>query len=176
LYSHEFGDKVLQLVASSIKNSVRKVDIIGRYGGEEFLIYIPYISLVDAQIIANRICSTLRQQRILSDRTITVTIGIARYPEDSIFADMLISKADIACRFGKMNGKNQVVLYDPSISISSMSTSYLSGILVRDPIQSSENVRIIVELIELSKNSKISFIEKCANAMNLIMKAIQSEY
>ena len=176
LYSHDFGDKVLQLVASSIKNSVRKVDIIGRYGGEEFLIYIPYISLVDAQIIANRICTTLRLQKIVSDRVITATIGIARYPEDSIFADMLISKADIACRFGKMNGKNQVVLYDPSISISSMSTSYLSGILVRDPIQSSENVRIIVELIELSKNSKISFIEKCASAMNLIMKAIQSEY
>ncbi|GEM_PF-1577330 len=172
LYSHDFGDKVLSKVANIIKNSIRKPDIVGRYGGEEFLVFIPSILDDAARIIAERIRINIMNESIINEQKITVTIGISSYPKDSIFSDILISKAEIANRFGKISGKNRIAIYNDQISFDSFSKQYINGLIVRDPIKTSENTKILIELLELASTKNINFIDRLKGSFNLIQKTI----
>ncbi|MCR4421587.1 MAG: diguanylate cyclase [Exilispira sp.] len=176
IYSHDFGDKVLSKVAYIIKNSIRKVDIVGRYGGEEFLVFIPQTTPEAALIIAERIRTNIVNENIINNQRITVTVGLSRYPEDSIFSDILISKAEVANRFGKLTGKNKVVLYNNQISVDSISKQYINGLIVRDPIKTSENTKILIELLDLCQIPVKNFIIRLEKGFNLIQKAIQFDY
>ncbi len=176
IYSHDFGDKVLTKVASTIKNSVRKVDIVGRYGGEEFLVFIPIISEDSAKLIAERIRINVMNEKIINEQIVTVTIGLSYYPDDSIFSDILISKAEIANRYGKLSGKNRIIVYNNKISIESFSKQYINGLIVRDPIKTSENAKILIEILELASSNKDNFNHKLEKGFNLIQKAIQFDY
>lgn len=176
IYSHDFGDKVLSKVAYIIKNSVRKVDIVGRYGGEEFLVFIPLITQEDSKIIAERIRNNVANEKILPDQKVTVTIGLSYYPLDSIFSDILISKAEIANRYGKLTGKNRIVVYNNQISLDSYSKKSINGLIVRDPIKTSENTKIFLELLELASMNKEDFIFRLEKGFDLIQKTIQYDF
>ena len=99
---HPAGDELLKGAAKVFKNSVRAVDIICRYGGEEFIIMLPQTDKSSAKIIAER----LRVQIGLYLPT-TVSIGIATLPEDAQAVDVLIQKADDALYQAKKTGKNK---------------------------------------------------------------------
>ncbi|MFN3410871.1 MAG: diguanylate cyclase, partial [Exilispira sp.] len=176
LYSHDVGDKVLSKVASTIKTSVRKVDIVGRYGGEEFLVFIPLITKEAAMVIAERIRNNVMDEVKIKDQKITVTIGLSTYPEDSIFSDILISKAEMATRYGKLTGKNKTVIYNDNISLESSSKQYINGLIVRDPIKTSENAKILIELMQLNSYEKKDFILKLQKGFELIQKTIYYDY
>ncbi len=176
IYSHDFGDKVLSKVAYIIKNSIRKVDIVGRYGGEEFLVFIPQTTQEAAYVIAERIRTNIMNENIINNQKITITVGLSRYPEDSIFSDILISKSEVANRFGKLTGKNKVVLYNNQISVNSISKQYVNGLIVRDPIKTSENTKILIELLGLCQMSEKDFKKRLEKGFILIQKAIQYDY
>ena len=99
---HPAGDEMLKSAAKVFKNSVRAVDIVCRYGGEEFIIMLPQTGKSGAQIIAER----LRVQCGLYLPT-TVSIGIATLPEDAKDVETLIQKADEALYQAKKSGKNK---------------------------------------------------------------------
>jgi len=99
---HQAGDALLKDAAKVFKNSVRNVDIVSRYGGEEFVVILPHTDKKSAQIIAER----LRVQTGLF-LPATVSIGVATAPEDADDSVQLIEKADGALYQAKKSGKNK---------------------------------------------------------------------
>ena len=99
---HPAGDELLKGVAKVLKSSVRAVDMVCRYGGEEFVIILPQADKSVGQILAERI----RVQVNLYFPT-TISIGIAAYPDDADEIESLIQKADNALYKAKQSGKNK---------------------------------------------------------------------
>jgi len=119
-YGHPFGDQVLIQTTQVLKESVRRTDSVGRYGGEEFLVIMPQTSTAVAHPIAERIVSSIQEhvfafKGVLSIR-ITVSIGLATYPlpEQGVKTKSgLLSAADQAMYKAKLAGKNQTVMWRP---------------------------------------------------------------
>lgn len=99
---HPAGDELLKKAAQVFKNSVREVDLVCRYGGEEFIIMLSQTDKKGAQIVAER----MRVQVSLYLAT-TVSIGIATFPDDAQESQALIEKADVALYKAKQTGKNK---------------------------------------------------------------------
>ncbi|MCL2389174.1 MAG: GGDEF domain-containing protein [Elusimicrobia bacterium] len=113
-YGHLTGDKVLCAVAKTIFNCVRPGDLVGRYGGEEFIALLPMIDPEQAYEIAQTIRSLVRQKGFEQNDnkfSISISIGISRYPEDGTTVEELTSAADKALYHAKQNGRNMVVSY-----------------------------------------------------------------
>jgi diguanylate cyclase (GGDEF)-like protein len=106
---HAAGDEVLIKLAGHLRSQMRDSDLIGRIGGEEFVVLLPGVDLHHAQFRAEQLREAMRVvQR--PDRPLTISIGIApcNRPGESI--DSLMSRADRAMRQAKLNGRNQVVV------------------------------------------------------------------
>ena len=115
-YGHLYGDEILKTTTSVIRRCVRIIDIAARYGGEEFAIILPTTDKNDAGIIAERIRSEIEATVCLVKDTgttlnITVSLGIASFPEDASAAEELINNADRALYRAKSQGKNKVVIF-----------------------------------------------------------------
>jgi len=107
-YGHPEGDVLLSAVAAVMKNSVREIDTVGRYGGEEFTIILPRTSPDDAAAIAEKIRAGV--EAIRAKRKVTVSIGIANCLDPGVEKNELIKVADDALYEAKKTGKNKVVL------------------------------------------------------------------
>lgn len=107
-YGHEVGDEVLKAVAETIKESVRKMDIVSRWGGEEFAVLLPNAA-GNSEIIAERIRRNVKD--ISKARPITVSIGVAFYGIHGTEEKELLSNADKATYQAKVGGRDQVVIY-----------------------------------------------------------------
>lgn len=108
---HAFGDKVLRTVAEKIKSCVRSTDVVGRIGGDEFIVFLNGVgeknaALKKAEEIDRKI------QDGLNGYPVTVSIGIAQFPEDGAEYDVLIKRADQALYYSKNKGKNRYTFYD----------------------------------------------------------------
>jgi diguanylate cyclase (GGDEF)-like protein len=114
-FGHPRGDQVLKRVASMIKNCVRTVDLVGRYGGDEFLIIMPETKAANARYAAMRIqnlfsAKIFHYQRIISFH-ISLSIGITGYPSKRIKDSKdLIALADKAMYQAKKTGRNRIAL------------------------------------------------------------------
>jgi diguanylate cyclase (GGDEF)-like protein len=107
-YGHQTGDLVIEYLAEQIKLSIRHGDIAARYGGDEFVVILKGAKKQVAKSIAERLrISVLSGNQPVK---ITISIGIAEYPEDSKSSNGIVSSADKALYLAKMRGKNQVVL------------------------------------------------------------------
>ena len=109
---HLVGDRVLKEVAQRLSKSVREQDLIGRYGGEEFLLIFPETALAVAQQVAERIREHVASTPIhLPEHTIpiTISIGLTRYePGDTL--ESLLQRADRAMYAAKQAGRNCVTV------------------------------------------------------------------
>ncbi len=113
---HKKGDEALIAVAEIIRKNLRKVDLAFRYGGEEVVILLPGTPEFEAVHTAERLRRVIQQHRGFRDaggtpREITVSVGVAVYPDTAKSADKLFEQADEAMYRAKQRGKNQVVLY-----------------------------------------------------------------
>jgi len=105
-YGHLTGDKVLQLVAKSIKDSIRKMDIAFRYGGDEFAVILPETDSEEALYIAERI-----RQRIKGKTSfcpVSLSFGIASFPQDAKEPQELLDRADQAMYQAKWKGGDKI--------------------------------------------------------------------
>ncbi len=111
---HPAGDEVLRKVSFILKQSVRDNDIVARYGGEEFAIILPGADKDGASALAERIRVKVQdtefyRQEIQPEGKLTISIGIATFPDDAINEVELIENADKALYHAKETGKNKVV-------------------------------------------------------------------
>ncbi|MEC0230982.1 sensor domain-containing diguanylate cyclase [Paenibacillus alba] len=107
-YGHVIGDKVLQFLAESLQNSLGKSGAIFRYGGEEFVILLPNTSLKMAMRRAETVRKSMAEARGPSGKHITVSIGVASFPDTTKDVDELIAYADKALYRAKSRGRNRV--------------------------------------------------------------------
>ncbi|MFM2486391.1 GGDEF domain-containing protein [Celerinatantimonas yamalensis] len=114
-YGHLIGDKVLRLVAGLISSNSRDEDLVSRYGGEEFLIYLPNKNLTQGLQWANRMCQVINQAPIKVTDThisISISIGIRHFDKQNrLSLQELIHQADIALYQAKNDGRNCVRIY-----------------------------------------------------------------
>lgn len=102
---HLIGDQILVKVAQTIQASIRKVDSLGRWGGDEFLITLPRTDVLDATYVAKRIQQNTAK---VPDCPITLSIGIAAFPQDGNSSKQLIGIADKGLYLSKQRGRNAV--------------------------------------------------------------------
>lgn len=111
-YGHQGGDAVLLSIAGIFKAQSRASDVVGRYGGEEFLILMPQTSSEEAPRFAHRLLETLRSSEVAlngGSTMVTCSIGIAvAHPDDDV--DTLVGRADEALYKAKAQGKDRAVL------------------------------------------------------------------
>ena len=108
-HGHSAGDAVLREVAHVIEQSVRNVDIAGRYGGEEFVVLLVETDREAALAVAERIRQRVRAAGfVAAGRPLTVSIGVAGYPLDAELREELLDKADWAMYMAKRRGRDQV--------------------------------------------------------------------
>jgi len=104
---HPAGDEALQHVARSLVLELRKTDIPGRYGGDEFLVLLPETEAIKAVTVAKRILARVRDCRV-ADRTVSVSIGIAQLGGRCRTPNDLILAADHALYSSKRSGGGQI--------------------------------------------------------------------
>jgi len=111
-YGHAQGDEVLIEVAGTLKKVIRNGDILARWGGEEFIIYLPDTKNSEAVTLANRFCKSIANLQITTASntiSITVSIGVADNASNAESLDKLISDADKNLYLAKDQGRNRVV-------------------------------------------------------------------
>ena len=107
-FGHMVGDKVLSKIANIIREQTRETDIAGRYGGEEFMVILPYVDLEGGMAFAEKIRNVMYCLKWEYDGLeTTISAGVAVY-EDGLTASELIVSADKMLYQAKNNGRNQV--------------------------------------------------------------------
>lgn len=111
-FGHQSGDAVLKQVAQRLKKNVRATDYVCRYGGEEMSIILPNTDKEEAIITAQKLCQIIAEQpcKLVNNQesTVTISLGVATYPEDGMAPNLLIERADQGLYNAKENGRNQV--------------------------------------------------------------------
>jgi diguanylate cyclase (GGDEF)-like protein len=111
-HGHPIGDEVLRRVAAILGASARKIDIVARYGGEEFAIVLEATDRAGARQLAERIRSDVAKQQFKSAKgsfQVTLSLGVASYPEDASAKEVVIARADESLYAAKHAGRNRTV-------------------------------------------------------------------
>ena len=112
-FSHQVGDIVLMAVSKTFQDLIRKVDIVARFGGEEFIFVFTNTSLENAQKVCEKIRKTIEETEfVVYDKPIkiTLTFGVTEFSPQKNF-EKLLQEADKALYIGKESGKNRVITY-----------------------------------------------------------------
>lgn len=112
-YGHQAGDEILRSVAGIFKSTSRASDVVARYGGEEFITVLPSTPRDKAFNLAVRVMEAVEQKRFLGEESVGITLsgGIATFPEDASDAKSLLHAADMAMYAAKKAGKKQINCY-----------------------------------------------------------------
>lgn len=114
---HQAGDTVLREISQVIEKCIRDVDIVARWGGEEFVVLSPNTSTENAKVVAVRILNAVAGHTFtgFEERKITVSIGIAGLPDPSLDTqEKLVHAADLAMYEAKKKGRNRVETASPA--------------------------------------------------------------
>ncbi len=112
-HGHFVGDKVLKMTAKVLEESIRKADILARFGGEEFIVVLPEIDKEHGRQVAEKLRRAIELTHFPKEESqptgnLTASFGLASFPEDSTDANKLLALADQALYEAKANGRNQV--------------------------------------------------------------------
>jgi diguanylate cyclase (GGDEF)-like protein/PAS domain S-box-containing protein len=116
---HKAGDDLLTTLASRLQSSVRKSDLVGRWGGDEFVVLLNSLATPnDAYRVADKIREAVLEPMTLSGVTLTVStsIGVALFPQDADNKEDLLDRADAAMYQAKSSGRNKVGCYEQGMS------------------------------------------------------------
>jgi len=109
VWGHDKGDQVLAAVGEAARGSIRESDIVGRQGGEEFLVLCPATTREGAAALAEKIRASIALISVAGvERSITASLGVAALPEDASDGDELLRAADRAMYEAKSHGRNRV--------------------------------------------------------------------
>lgn len=119
IYGHQIGDEVLITYAQTIKKSIRPKDALGRYGGDEFVVFATEATQEQAQQLANRIREQIikairqkfQQKGITLNGEQTISAGVSQLQSDDN-PSSLLARADTALDYAKKSGKNKALIFD----------------------------------------------------------------
>ena len=117
-YGHKTGDDILFGMGFCVYNIFSTKDICGRFGGDEFIIYMPGEKSIErVERYASRLQTFIQHEIVLADpeKTVNCSLGISRLPVDGTNYDELLTKADKALYRAKKSGKNKFCFYDPKL-------------------------------------------------------------
>ncbi|EKQ55405.1 MULTISPECIES: diguanylate cyclase [unclassified Clostridium] len=182
-YGHQTGDEVLVKLSKEVKKCLGKSDIIGRYGGEEFIILLPNSNKEKAINMAEKMRSNVADAKILGDkRNITISIGVAVSDHESLNSEEIIERADQALYKAKHEGKNRYVLWDNDYGVSSNAGNELTGVLSGNATQDYNlalNLKEVANLVKFKADQqdkiyqfilKIMHVIECETATVFIIK------
>jgi diguanylate cyclase (GGDEF)-like protein len=114
-FGHEAGDEVLRAIAAMLKDAVRATDIVCRYGGEEFLVvFLDSVASAAVQRLEG-MCQEIGKRSYVYQgstmRSVTISIGVAEFPEHGRSVDALIRAADRALYAAKKAGRNCIEVF-----------------------------------------------------------------
>jgi len=107
-HGHKAGDAVLREVGGVIRGAVRSMDLVFRYGGDEFVILLPQTDGQAAFVVAERVRIKIAQQMKDKQPRITASLGLATWPGDGVTVDALMNAADRALYYAKQTGGNRI--------------------------------------------------------------------
>lgn len=108
-YGHDRGDQVLRQIAQLMRQTIRATDLIGRWGGEEFILLLPCTGQAAAEMVVERLRCLLMTTITLDGQPVTASFGIAVYQPDDDQASLL-ERADQALYAAKAAGRNRVMI------------------------------------------------------------------
>ncbi len=119
---HPAGDEVLCALATQLKKSVRQVDTVARYGGEEFMILLPSTGRAEALEVAEKLRRAVEEAPFPGGARqpggrLTISLGVASYPDDAKDLGALVDAADAALYASKRLGRNRVILYEKGMKV-----------------------------------------------------------
>lgn len=111
-YGHLLGDKLLVDFASVLRQTLRKNDIVGRYGGEEFIVVTPETGKEGGLLLAQKLLEAVQNHKFMGTTGeilgITFSAGIATFPDDGKTLEEILEKADVAMYMAKKEGRNRI--------------------------------------------------------------------
>ncbi len=166
-FGHQIGDVVLSETAKAVKKNLNDDQIIGRYGGEEFIVLLPNMPKKETFLFAEKIRKEIEELKFDQDELkITISIGISFFPSNGDNMQDLFLKADHALYNAKNSGRNQVFVWNENLKIITKEEDSLTGVISGDFIEDQQKIRALIDSISmvkttLTKAQKIKFcIEK----------------
>ncbi len=116
MYGHLAGDEVLRIMSQRLASGLRGTDVLGRYGGEEFLVVLPETDMQGAHVLAERLRKIVQAEPVAVEGkslTINISLGISELRDNTAAYAQLIAEADLALYQSKKNGRNNTTLFQP---------------------------------------------------------------
>lgn len=148
-WGHQEGDRMLKWFAGVCRESIRNIDILARYGGEEFVVVLPETGSAEALEVAERIRKTVEKscaQAFGKDKVITVSAGVAAFPDHASEKHALILCADAALYSAKQQGRNRSLIFDENCAVlHRVSTSHVGALLASDDTAALEALAAVID-------------------------------
>jgi diguanylate cyclase (GGDEF)-like protein len=156
-FGHARGDEALREVARCVKETTRESDLFFRYGGDEFVLILPDTPKSEAVQLATRLLDKIRTRPIGGDAalTLSISVGVASFPEDTAADDALFEKADARNYEAKRRGRARVIADEASV-VSDLPFAELSRIIERD------------EALEVAQDFLSNVIQSQHGVLNII--------
>jgi diguanylate cyclase (GGDEF)-like protein len=120
LCGHLAGDNALRKTADLLRRSAREMDVVTRYGGEEFCLILPGTGKKESVFVGERIRRAIEAESFPGEShlplgRLTISIGVATFPADGVTTNELIHAADLALYSAKQSGRNRLALYEANM-------------------------------------------------------------
>lgn len=120
-HGHKTGDEVLRAFSRACEAQLRKTDVFGRLGGEEFVVLMPNTTLGTAAVVAERLRRAVQSMKVSGDSgvevSVTVSIGMAPFKFENDSLDELLIRADAALYQAKFQGRNRVLAHTELVAV-----------------------------------------------------------
>ncbi|WP_097460843.1 sensor domain-containing diguanylate cyclase [Mangrovitalea sediminis] len=117
-YGHSAGDRMLKLISEELRHTARAGDILARWGGEEFVLFLPETALKDAIYVANRLRTNIKSKSLVDNGhtlTLTASFGVSHRQFGNVDLETLIQAADRQLYVAKQTGRNRVCSIDTDV-------------------------------------------------------------
>ncbi len=179
LYGHMFGDAVLAEVSARLKALFREEDVVARFGGDEFLVFLRYQS--DSGFLLEKAAAIVEScggvlSDTLRDCQMSCSVGISRCPEDGTDFHTLFQRCDQALYQAKYRGKKQYLLYDGSTMSRTFEWDTEQASAVGTRIESDDASAIVVDSIVSQAFQRLYESKDVETAVNSILEMVGRRY